>query len=448
MSGAGPAPGRAGWGASTRALHDAIDAHIRSSGVAHLHPSRPTVQRDLLGGAEMIAWQDAKGAFLWGAEGCWSELPHVYARYGTDGTRALLARLRDLYAAPGAVVTDCGMQAIALLADAVIGPGAHVVMTRQVYNKTRTLLRWQTERLGGRLTEVEDGDLGAVAAAIEPSTCLVFVESFTNPLGRAQDIPGLAAVVADAQARAPGVRLAVDDTLLTPFGPRESLLHLGADVVVGAGTKALGGEDTALWGYLVARDSGLLNQVMDLQAMRGGVMDGERAGGVAAGLDAARERWSRRCASASAIAAFLDAHPAVESVWHPGQPGHPDAEVIARDVVAHGSLVAFRWAGADEDAHRHLADVLAMTEVWRYALSFDGLCSKVNHHTTVSEYHTPPPVRRKLGLDRLIRLAVGVEDAADLIAALAWAIDAAPRVSPEEVAGWQRRRRAELGLPG
>lgn len=446
MSGA--APSRAGWGASTRALHDAIDAHIRASGVAHLHPSRPTVQRDLLGGAEMIAWQDAKGAFLWGAEGCWSELPHVYARYGTDGTRALLARLRGLYGAPGALVTDCGMQAIALLADAVLGPGAHVVMTRQVYNKTRTLLRWQTERLGGRLTEVEDGDLDALAAAIEPSTRLVFVESFTNPLGRVQDVPALAAVVAAARARAPGLRLAVDDTLLTPFGPRQSLLELGADVVVGAGTKALGGEDAALWGYLVARDSGLLNQVMDLQAMRGGVMDGERAGEVAAGLDEARARWSRRCASAAAIASFLHAQPAVEAVWHPSLPGHPDADAIARDVVAHGSLVAFRWAGADDDAHRHLADVLAMTEVWRYALSFDGLCSKVNHHTTVSEYHTPPPVRRKLGLDRLIRLGVGVEDTADLIAALAWAMQAAPRVSADAVADWQRRRRAELGLPG
>ena len=87
-----------------------------------------------------------------------------------------------------------------------------------------------------------------------------------------------------------------------------------------------------------------------------------------------------------------------------------------------------------------------MTGVVRYALSFDGLVTKVNHHTTVSEYFTPPPVLRRQGLDRLVRLGVGVEDPDDLIACLAWALDAAPQISRDEVVAWAAARSAALGL--
>jgi cystathionine beta-lyase/cystathionine gamma-synthase len=429
------------WRPTTRALHDAVDAHIRATGVAHLHASQATVQRDLLGSDAMVAWQEGKASFLFGAAGCWSELPHVYARYGTDGGRALLAALRGLYGAEGAVVADSGMSAIGLLADAVLGPGDHVVMTRQVYNKTRTLLRWQVERLGGALTEVPDGDVAAVVAALRPNTRLVFVETCTNPLGRVQDVPALRGALVGH----PSAVLVVDDTALTPWGPRQSLLTLGADVVVGSGTKALSGQDTAMWGYVVGTSS-LLNKVMDVAAMRGGVLDGVRAAQVAAGLEGAQLAWGRRCGTAAALAARLAERPDVEAVWHPSRPDHVDAAVIARDLTRHGALLSVRVAGADDAAHRHIADVLAMTEVFRYALSFDGLLSKVNHHTTVSEYFTPPPVLRRLGLDRLVRLAPGLEDVEDLWDALAWTLDGWRDVSAADLTAWRARRAAALGL--
>ena len=80
----------------TRRLHDALDAHARRTGIPYLHPDEPTVQLDLLGSARTIAWQEAKAAFLFASEGCWSELPHLYARYGTTATAALIARLKTL----------------------------------------------------------------------------------------------------------------------------------------------------------------------------------------------------------------------------------------------------------------------------------------------------------------------------------------------------------------
>jgi cystathionine beta-lyase/cystathionine gamma-synthase len=315
-----------------------------------------------------------------------------------------------------------------------------------VYNKTRTLLRFATERVGGKLVEVEDGDPRAVAAAVTDATRLVFVETCTNPLGRVQDIPALALALAERKASLPELRLVVDDTALTPWGPKRPLLEQGVDVVVGAGTKALAGDDAALWGYVMSRDVALMNRVMDVQAMRGGVLDGARATALAAGLEGARARFVQRAQTAQTLAAWLADHPAVERVWHPSVADHPDHAVAERDLDLPGSLVAFRLRGVDDEGHRHAADVIAMTTVFRYALSFDGLASKVNHHTTVSEYHTPPPVLRKLGLDRLIRLAPGVEDVLDLQDALAWALAAAPSVTAAEVRAWAAARSASLNL--
>jgi hypothetical protein len=99
-----------------------------------------------------------------------------------------------------------------------------------------------------------------------------------------------------------------------------------------------------------------------------------------------------------------------------------------------------------EDRARHLADVLATTVVVRYALSFDGLATKVNHHRTVSEYFTAPDQLKRNGFDRLIRLAVGLEDADDLIAALNWTLHHGDAVSTADLEKWQRERAAALGI--
>ncbi|HTR50970.1 MAG TPA: aminotransferase class I/II-fold pyridoxal phosphate-dependent enzyme [Kofleriaceae bacterium] len=407
-------PSLATASAATRALHEPIDANA-----PYLHPERRSIQRDLGSSAEGIAWQEAKAAFTLRGDGAWSELPHLYARYGTPGTAELIAALRGLEQARCAIVADCGMQAVALVADCAIAAGAHVVAMRQVYNKTRAFFEATCKRVGATLALVDDGDHAALAAALRADTRLVFAETFTNPLGRAQDVPALAALV----HRAPGARLVIDSTIATPWGVRAPLLATGADVVVGSLTKALGGQDAALGGYIATNDAAFANQIMDLVAMRGGILDDDRARRVAANLPRAREAHARRCATAARVAGWLGEHPRVERVFHPSRPDHPDAAVIARDYVRTGSLLAFRVRDADEAAHRVLADRLASCGIVRYALSFDGLVTKVNHHRTVSEYFTPAETVARLGIDRLIRLGIGLEEADDLIACLAWTLE-------------------------
>ncbi len=411
--------------AATRELHAALDANA-----PYLHPSEPTVQLDLLGSERVIAWQEAKGELLFLGEGCWSELPPLYARYGTTLGHALIQRLKRLEAAQCAIACDSGMQATALALDALMAPGGHAVLMRQVYNKTRTYLEWMAARIGGAVTIVDDGDHDAVRAALRPETRLVFAETFTNPLVRAQDIAALVAITKPAK-----VKLVIDSTIATPWGFHEPLLSQGVDLVVASGTKALGGQDRDLWGYVATNDPSLANGVMDLVAMRGGILDWRRAAAIVAGLDAAPDAHLRRCESATRIARFLGDHPRVSEVFHPSL----DPAVMAR-YARPGSLLSFRIAGASEADTRHAADVLATCVIVRYALSFDGLATKVNHHRTVSEYFTPEDQLRRSGFDRLVRLAVGLEDPADLIACLNWTLHHAASVSPADLVAWRASR--------
>lgn len=432
-------PPRAEMGAATRTLHDALDRRAREDGVAWLHPDRRTIQRDLLGSPNVIAWQEAKAGFVIGGEGAWSELPHLYARYGTPGTSALIGALRQLEGARCAVVTDCGMQALALVVDVLLVPGSHAIVMRQIYNKSKTFLEWSARRAGATLTFVDDGDPAAVAAAVTPATRFVFAETFTNPLLRAQDVGALRAAIG------PRIHLVIDGTIATPWGLRRPLLAQGATIVTGSLTKALGGQDAALGGYIATDDPEVGNAVMDLVAMRGGILDDERARQVVAGLPAAERAHARRCETATLVAGFLARHPRIERVIHPSLPDHPDADVIARDYVRPGSIISLRVRDADDARHRHIADVLVTCGVPRYALSFDGVPTKVNHHRTISEYFTPPDVVARAGLDRLIRLAIGIEDADDVIACLNWTLHHEASVTVAELDAWRAARAAELG---
>jgi len=432
--------------AATRSIHHAIDEHAQRTGIPYLHPDEPTVQLDLLGSAQVVAWQESKAAFLFASEGCWSELPHLYARYGTTATATLIAKLKALEHATSAIACDSGMQATALAFDVLLEPGGHAVLMRQVYNKTRGYLEWLAARTGGTVTVVDDGDAAALAAAITPATRFVFAETFTNPLVRAQDFDLLRGVMTEARERAPGIRLVLDTTIASPWAFAEPPLENGIDVVVASGTKSLGGNDRDLWGYLATNDSQFANAVMDLVAMRGGILDWRRATAILESFDGASEAHARRSASASKVAAFLASHPMVSEVFHPSLPSHVDATAIAAQYTRPGSLLSFRVKDADEDRTRHLADVLATCIIVRYALSFDGLATKVNHHRTVSEYFTALEQLKRNGFDRLIRLALGLEDADDVIAALNWTLHHGDTVTTAAIAAWQQQRASALGV--
>jgi cystathionine beta-lyase/cystathionine gamma-synthase len=433
--------------ASTSTLHSEIDEAIRSSGAPYLHPEGKTLQLDLLGSPNMISWQESKISAMFEEE-CWSELPQVYARYGTGTTTSLLNEVKKLEGAKAAVLTDCGMQACALLFDVLVEKGSHAIIMRQSYNKTRVYLQKLCERVGAEFTLMDDGDYESLEAAIQDNTCLIFAETYTNPLMRALDPARMGELVREKRSAGCGrLRLIVDNTIATPWGPSKPLLQYdGVDFVVASGTKALGGEDRDLWGYVASNNTEALNQVMDLQAMRGGILDWRRAEALLEKLPGAKAAYERRCAGAARVAKLLAEHPKVSEVFHPSLADHVDNTTIASHYRLPGSLLSFRLEGADEDTTKRFCDVLATCVILRYALSFDGLATKLNHHATVSEYFTPPEELSRLGIDRLVRIGVGLEDADDLIACLNWALWNHEQVKDEELDGWRESRSRDLGI--
>lgn len=433
----------------TRTLHEGIDARIRATGTPDTSPDGPTITTDLLGSSTMVAWQEEKASGSMTDARCWAEQPSVYGRYATDAGVALVERLKELYAARAAIAVDCGAQAVALVVDVLLEPGSHAVLGRQVYGKSRIHLEWLAQRIGATVTVVDHVDAATLEREVRPETRLVLAETYSNPLTRALDPDAVSDVVVALRAgRAPGLRLVVDDTIATPWGPRRPLLDRpGLDVVVGAGTKAIAGRDRDLLGYVATNDVALANAVSDLVAARGGVLSWRAAEAIVDGLAVAGAWHARRCAAATAVAGFLASRPEVETVFHPSRPEHPDAAVIARAWARPGSLLAFRVRDLDEPGTAHLCDVIATTRVWRYALSFDGLASRVNHHVSVSEHFTPPPRLRRQGIDRLVRLGCGLEHPDDLVATLRWALDHHAAISRDEVGAWQAERAADLGIP-
>jgi cystathionine beta-lyase/cystathionine gamma-synthase len=426
-------------------LHESIDRNIRRCGRSYVTPTGESVAVDLLGSSRMVKWQERKSAATLLGSFCWSELPPVYGRYGGDGSRALVTRVKALEGARGAIVTDSGMAAVAVLFDALLQAGDHAVVARSVYNKTKAHLAWLEKRMGIRSSIVGDG-IEPIASGITDRTRVVLVEIYTNPLMRALDPRRLACLAEEARERSPGLRLVVDDTIVTPWGVRTPFIARGVDFVVGSGTKALDGGDRNLWGYIASNRVDELNACMDILAMRGGILDEERSRSVLSRLDRAERNYERRCRGAAEIARFLDGHPAIAEVFHPSLPRHPDRAIVDRFYSRPGSLLSFRLSGADDSATRHFCDVLAMTGIVRYALSFDGLASKVNHHRTVSEYFTPEAEVERLGVARLVRFATGLEAPGDLVSCLEWALSRYRRITPAEVLKWQHDRARNLGL--
>ena len=303
--------------ADTRELHDAVDDAIRRDGKPFLHPHGQSIQLDLLGSGPMIAWQEEKARLSFLAEDCWSHLPTTYARYGSESTRALVSEIEKLEHASAAIAVDSGMGAAALLFDVLFESGMHAVVVQASYNKTKAYLKRVAERLGGSIDLVPEGSLTQIESAITEATRFVFVETYSNPLTRAVDVEKLVAIVSRARERSPRIVSIVDNTIATPWAPITPLLELGVDFVVASGTKAMDGRDRNLWGYIASNRIREMNEVMDLVAMRGGILDWRRSQSIVTVLDEARARFERRCHNASAVASFLSGHGQVSEVHHP-----------------------------------------------------------------------------------------------------------------------------------
>jgi cystathionine gamma-synthase len=290
------------------------------------------------------------------------------------------------------------------------GAGSHVVIPDDAYGGTYRLFARVLAEWGVDFTPVAMHDLDAVRAAIRPGrTGVIWSETPTNPLLGIADISGLAAIAAEA-----GAALVVDNTFASPY--LQQPLQLGASVVVHSTTKYLGGHSDVVGGALVTADPVLGERLRFLQNAAGAVAGPFDAWLTLRGIKTLAVRMDRHCSNAAAVAEFLLRHQAVSEVLYPGLLSHPGHEVAARQMSGFGGMVSMRLAGGEAAA----LEVCRRTRVFTLAESLGGVESLIEHpgrmtHASVAGSALEVPAD-------LVRLSVGIEDVADLLADLEQAL--------------------------
>jgi cystathionine gamma-synthase/cystathionine beta-lyase len=262
--------------------------------------------------------------------------------------------------------------------------------------------------VGLEFVYVDTSDAKAVEAALAvPGVRAVFIESPTNPLLRIADIREIARM-----ARLRGILTIVDNTFLTPVLLRP--LALGADVVVYSATKYLAGHNDVVAGALVAADAKLAECLGFLQNAVGGILGPQDSWLVLRGLKTLPLRLARQQENAAAIADWLTRHPRVPVVHYPGLADHPGRAILDREHAGFGGMIAFEVA----DAAR-IPAILAGVKTFLFAESLGGVESLITYPSVQTHADVSAEVRERLGINgRLLRLSVGIEDVADLIADL------------------------------
>jgi len=294
---------------------------------------------------------------------------------------------------------------------ALVKSGDHVVIPDDAYGGTYRLLARLHAPAGVDHSAVDLTDLDALRAAMRDETAVVWVETPTNPLLTVVDVAAVAEV-----ARSGGARVVVDNTFATPY--LQQPLALGADVVVHSGTKYLGGHSDVVGGVVVVGDDELGDAIAFVQNAAGAVPSPLDCYLVLRGIKTLAVRMDRHCRNARAVAELLAGHPAVERVLYPGLPDHPGHAVAARQMRDFGGMVSCTLAGGEEAALR----LAASTRLFALAESLGAVESLIEHParmTHASAADSP------LAVDpALVRLSVGIETVADLLADLEQALGA------------------------
>jgi cystathionine gamma-synthase len=294
----------------------------------------------------------------------------------------------------------------------MLSKGAHVVVTDDAYRRTRQFLLQTLRRYGVEVTMVPAGDYERMEEALRPTTRLIFSESPTNPYNRVLDLERVAEIAGRHR-----VKTLIDSTFATPINQQP--IAFGIDLVIHSATKYLGGHNDLLAGAVLG-SAPLISAIRDLQGITGAVADPFSAYLLIRGIKTLALRVARQNENAERLATFLAAHAKVERVHYPSLPTHPEHAIAARQMRGFGGVVSFEVRG-DLAAGTRLVDACRIP---RIAPSLGGVESLIEQPALMSFYELSTEERLQVGIkDSLVRYAVGIEDADDLIADLAQALE-------------------------
>lgn len=396
----------AGKGFATRAVHagqtpDPVTGALSTP----IYQTSTFVFRDVAQGAARFSGEE---------EG------YIYTRIGNPTQKALEDKMAGLEGGEAGLAFGSGMAAVSAVLMALVRQGDHIVHLDALYGCTHAFLHGILSRFGVEATPVDTSDLDKVRAAMRPNTRVIYVETLSNPLLKVADIPALSAI-----AHGAGAKLVVDNTFLTPYLHRP--LEQGADVVLHSATKYIGGHGDVIAGIAVGPKT-LMDEIRTTTLKDiGGIISPFNAWLLLRGLKTLHLRMAAHCGNAQTVAEWLLAHPAVDKVYYPGLETFPQQRLAQRLMKGFGGVLSFELKGGFE-AGVHLMNSVKLCHL---AVSLGDVDTLIEHPASMTHAAVPEEDRLKAGIfPGLVRLAVGIEDAEDIIADLEQGLPGPERQSP------------------
>lgn len=310
-----------------------------------------------------------------------------------------------------ALAFSTGMAAVTALME-LFRPGDHIIASDDLYGGSHRLFSHISVKNGLSFDFADTSDISNIASRIRPETRAVFVETPTNPMMQVTDLAAVSEL-----CKKHGLLLIVDNTFLTPYFQKP--LDFGADVVVHSGTKYLGGHNDTLAGFLVVSDAALSGRLRFIYKTTGACLSPFDSWLMIRGIKTLAVRMERQQDSALKIARWLCSHKKIKAVYYAGLPSHPHYEISKKQTTGFGAMISF-----ETDSERTALDLLEHVKVIRYAESLGGVESLITYPMLQTHADIPKQEREAKGInERLLRLSVGLESAADLIGDLEQALE-------------------------
>lgn len=336
-----------------------------------------------------------------------------YSRSGNPTVVALENRITALEGGAGTACFATGMAATSAVMMALLNSGEHAVLSDVVYGGTHRLSTQVLSRFGVEYSFVDTSNPDNVRSAVKENTRLIFTETPANPTLKLTDIAAVSEI-----AQKNGIPHCVDNTFLTPCYQRP--LELGADLSMHSTTKYIDGHNVTVGGSVTARDPETLEAIQFVRNCLGSNMSPMVAFYTLQGCKTLSTRLQQQSANAMEIARFLESHPMAERVVYPGLDSFPQRELANSQASGFGAMLWFEVRGGVTSGKK-LMDAL---ELWSLAENLGSVESLVTHSVTMTHADMDPADRQRVGItDGLVRLSVGLEDPADLIADLRQALD-------------------------
>ena len=341
------------------------------------------------------------------------ESGYVYTRWGNPTQEVLEQKLAVLEAGEAALATASGMGAVSTALLTALADGGHVVAMENLYSATFQILNEAFPRFGIETTFVDATDPAQIERAIRADTKVLYLESPTNPLLKLVDLQAAAEI-----AKAHGLTSIIDNTFATPCGQQP--ITFGIDVVAHSMTKYMSGSGAVIAGAIIGEKEFIGHAKEGALRNFGAVISPFNAWLTLHGLTTLPLRFTRHSENATRVATFLEAHPAVAWVRHPGLTSHPQHELAKRQMDAFGGMITLELKDG-RAAGEHLVDHLQLCSL---AVSLGDVRTLICHPASTTHSHVPAEIRRRTGItEGLVRISIGLEDTEDIVADLGQALE-------------------------